>query len=343
MTAVGRWVMIPAHSEGCRWSLRPYTCGGIGGRLRGRHDSSYFPGCWPSPAASVGLAPLRRRRSPSASRRRGPHDHPIGCDRSRSGRPDRGVRRQLHRAGRGDQELDDRRRRRRCRQGSSCPPRPDRALGRRHDQRQRRRRRPERLHDHRPRSGDLRRSALRGVRPRRRERDDSRQRDHGPASKPAQRLPEGESASASAGPQRRQTSGTATIANNVITDYQKGGIVVDGPGSAATITNNVDHGSRPNRSRRAERHPGEPAGDRDSLRQHGVRGTFTREQKAKSIGILLFDALSDVTVSNNTISASDWGIGISSRRPEAAWSLCARTRSGRRTRDHRRRGRQSTR
>lgn len=41
------------------------------------------------------------------------------------------------------------------------------------------------------------------------------------------------------------TSGTAVIANNVITGYQKGGIVVDGPGSQATITGNTVVGEGP--------------------------------------------------------------------------------------------------
>jgi filamentous hemagglutinin family protein len=41
------------------------------------------------------------------------------------------------------------------------------------------------------------------------------------------------------------TSGTAVIENNVITGYQKGGIVVDGPGSQATITGNTVTGEGP--------------------------------------------------------------------------------------------------
>jgi hypothetical protein len=38
------------------------------------------------------------------------------------------------------------------------------------------------------------------------------------------------------------TTGTATITNNEIRGYQKGGIVVDGPGSQATITGNTMSG-----------------------------------------------------------------------------------------------------
>jgi hypothetical protein len=37
-------------------------------------------------------------------------------------------------------------------------------------------------------------------------------------------------------------TGTAIITKNVISDYQKGGIVVDGPGSSATVTNNLVQG-----------------------------------------------------------------------------------------------------
>ena len=41
------------------------------------------------------------------------------------------------------------------------------------------------------------------------------------------------------------TTGTATITNNTITGYQKGGIVVDGAGSQATITGNTVVGEGP--------------------------------------------------------------------------------------------------
>ncbi len=41
------------------------------------------------------------------------------------------------------------------------------------------------------------------------------------------------------------TSGTAVIENNVITGYQKGGIVVDGPGTQATVTGNTVTGAGP--------------------------------------------------------------------------------------------------
>ena len=135
-------------------------------------------------------------------------------------------------------------------------------------------------------------------------------------------------------PSAARTSGTATIANNTITDYQKGGIVVDGPGSAATITNNIVTG----------------VGATDLVAQNGIQvsrqatatvsgntvsaNVYTGTQDAKSVGILLFGALGDVTVSNNTISASDWGVAFSSVVPERR-GHCAREHDhGRRTRDH---------
>ena len=45
------------------------------------------------------------------------------------------------------------------------------------------------------------------------------------------------------GRQAWTTSGTATIASNTIVGYQKGGIVIDGAGSNATITNNTVTGA----------------------------------------------------------------------------------------------------
>ena len=130
------------------------------------------------------------------------------------------------------------------------------------------------------------------------------------------------------GPAPHMTSGTATIADNVISDYQKGGIVVDGPGSAATITDNDVTG----------------VGATDLVAQNGIQvsrqatatvsgntvsaNVYTGTQGAKSVGILLFDALGDVTVSNNTISASDWGVAFSSVVPSGEVTVRANTITG---------------
>jgi hypothetical protein len=88
----------------------------------------------------------------------------------------------------------------------------------------------------------------------------------------------------------------------------EGGIVVDGDGSAATITDNTITGVGPT-SHRAERHPGQPQSDRDRLRQQDL-GVLVHGSDTTSTGILLFDVPDAVTVSKNTISGSDDAISV---------------------------------
>lgn len=108
------------------------------------------------------------------------------------------------------------------------------------------------------------------------------------------------------------TSGTASIADNAITDYQKTGIVVDGAGSAATIVRNTIVG----------------AGETGVLAQNGIQvsrnATATVSDNAVSrnsysgggaTGILLFGQLGDVTVANNRLDGNDVGISAASVVP----------------------------
>jgi hypothetical protein len=92
----------------------------------------------------------------------------------------------------------------------------------------------------------------------------------------------------SVGRQALSTSGTATIAYNTIVGYQKGGIVIDNAGSAATIENNVVTG----------------AGTTDVIGQNGIQ--ISRGATA---------ALSGNTVTGNSfhLEGSEWdwcGAGI---------------------------------
>jgi parallel beta-helix repeat protein len=122
------------------------------------------------------------------------------------------------------------------------------------------------------------------------------------------------------------TAGTATITGNTITDYQKGGIVVDNSGSDATITNNTITG----------------VGPTDQVAQNGIQisrnatATISNNKISAnsyskgggSTGILLYSDLGAVTVSNNTISGSDFGISLLSVAPKAEVTLRGNAVSG---------------
>jgi flagellar motor protein MotB len=111
------------------------------------------------------------------------------------------------------------------------------------------------------------------------------------------------------------TSGTATIADNVISDYQKAGIFVDGEGSQATVTGNTVTGHGPT----------------DVIAQNGievVRGasaTVTGNTVSanwylgenEGTGILLYGGLGDTTISRNTVTDSQFGIEAFSTGPTA--------------------------
>ena len=124
--------------------------------------------------------------------------------------------------------------------------------------------------------------------------------------------------------------GTATITGNTFTDNQKGGIVVDGAGSTATITNNTITGAGPTKliaqngiqvSRNAT---ASVSGNKISA------FSYTGPADASSTGILLFNVPDAVTVSKNTISGSDDGISVfgGTVPPNGAVTVSANTISG---------------
>jgi parallel beta-helix repeat protein len=116
------------------------------------------------------------------------------------------------------------------------------------------------------------------------------------------------------------TPGSATISHNTIDDYQKGGIVVNGVGSHATVSNNMVVGATNNMA--------DPTNGVQFSR--GATGTITRNTVAanvysgpvtdgepsfegslplayQGVGILLYQA-GKVTVASNTVNSNDIGI-----------------------------------
>jgi hypothetical protein len=104
--------------------------------------------------------------------------------------------------------------------------------------------------------------------------------------------------------------GHATIKNNVIDKFQKGGIYVDGPGSKATITGNTVTGVGPTPdiaangiqiSRNAIAHV-----NTNTVTDNSYDGT-----SASSSGILLFEANGSTVVNGSTASDNDVNVWLS--------------------------------
>ncbi|MFA7310082.1 MAG: right-handed parallel beta-helix repeat-containing protein, partial [Candidatus Paceibacterota bacterium] len=111
------------------------------------------------------------------------------------------------------------------------------------------------------------------------------------------------------------TSGTATISDNVITGYQKGGVVVSNAGSSATINHNMVTG----------------VGATNQIAQNGIQisdgatGSITNNTvsgnecdysscgsdwytQTQSAGIMAVDSAGSIEISGNSISDNDMGI-----------------------------------
>lgn len=120
------------------------------------------------------------------------------------------------------------------------------------------------------------------------------------------------------------TSGTATITNNTISDYQKTGIIVDNAGSAATITGNTITGVGPTNVV-AQNGMQISRGAVATVSGNRVSGNAYTGSGFTSTGLLLFGSLGKVAVSGNTFSANDVGISVAQVLPPPSEATAVRT------------------
>jgi parallel beta-helix repeat protein len=105
--------------------------------------------------------------------------------------------------------------------------------------------------------------------------------------------------------------GTALIKGNRIQRYQKSGIVVDGIGSSAEITQNTIFGSpRLLATQPAPYGVQVSRGATAEVRANRVTDNSNLASVVQSVGILLFEAGDGVRVVNNTVSGNDTGICV---------------------------------
>ena len=115
------------------------------------------------------------------------------------------------------------------------------------------------------------------------------------------------------------TTGTATILNNVIDTYQKGGIVIDNTGSSALIAGNNITGVASTMSI-AQNGIQVSRGAKAEIRENQVDGNWFSGAFWTATGILVFESDS-VKVQGNTVSNSQTGIDMESwcwKRPSAS-------------------------
>lgn len=104
---------------------------------------------------------------------------------------------------------------------------------------------------------------------------------------------------------------TGTISNNIVSGYAKGGIVVDGDGTNVTLSKNTVTGLQ----------VVNVVGQNGIQISRGATGTVDSNTVSGNIygvtlqdlsadGILLYDVVGGVTVTNNSVSGNDEGIGV---------------------------------
>ncbi len=112
------------------------------------------------------------------------------------------------------------------------------------------------------------------------------------------------------GRQATPTSGTATITNNVFGKYQKGAIVIDGPGSSADVGLNTVNGEGPvnyiaqNGIQFSRGATGHVAGN--TVAGH----TYSLAPTSSSTGVLIFQAGTGLVINNNNVHHNDDNIDL---------------------------------
>ena len=99
------------------------------------------------------------------------------------------------------------------------------------------------------------------------------------------------------------TTGTATISNNIITDYQKNGITVAGTGSSAVITGNTVTGAGPT-DKTAQNGIQISYGATGTISGNTISGNDYTPNTTSSTGIIIYQAGSGVVITNNNLSGS---------------------------------------
>jgi filamentous hemagglutinin family protein len=121
------------------------------------------------------------------------------------------------------------------------------------------------------------------------------------------------------------TSGSALIERNTITGYQKGGIVVDGPGSQATILGNTVTGEGPTAAT-AQNGIQASRGASAHIEGNTVRGNSYTPDSDDATGILIFTpganlAQGEITVGPNDVRDNEVGIWTNDPRSLTRISL----------------------
>ncbi len=104
-------------------------------------------------------------------------------------------------------------------------------------------------------------------------------------------------------------SGTATIENNTVTDYQKGGIVVSGDGSYADVLDNIVTGDGPT-GVIAQNGIQVSYGATANVTGNTVTGNQYTGSGWASSGILIYDSGATVNVTDNVVDNNDFGVAV---------------------------------
>jgi parallel beta-helix repeat protein len=115
-------------------------------------------------------------------------------------------------------------------------------------------------------------------------------------------------------------TGSGQIEHNVITDYQKNGVTIDGPGTRAQVDNNtiigdsVDpNGVNPYTARNGVQFGREAAGEvnHNAIADNAYAGAFEDDPAGnEAAGILAFEVTGGVQINDNTLTANDYGLDL---------------------------------